>query len=140
MTEGPSPSLDEVLRRLGSIDGVEAVAVARADGLVVSHHLPNWVDPNQMAAMAAVLVGAGSQVAKALRRGGLVQCLLRCEEGRIIAHSTPGSTILMTLLSEGANMGLVLTALETAAEEVGEALATLLASGVPQVHHVRPPA
>ncbi len=124
--QGYSKSLEDVLLRLRRIEGVEAVTVARDDGLAVSHQLPNWVNPNKMAAMAAVLVGAGTRVAEELRRGKLRQCWLQCEGGRIIALRTPESTILIALLSEEANVGLVLTALESAAEEIGGALHDLL--------------
>ncbi len=140
MTEGPGRSLDEVLERLRSVDGVEAVAVARLDGLVVSHRLPSWMDPNLMAAMAAVLVGAASQVGQALGRGALRACQLRCEEGRVIAFRTPGSTILVVLLSEEADVNGILTSLEDATEEIGQALSALLPAAPSQAPAVQRPA
>ncbi len=119
-------SLEDVLKRLRRIDGIEAVTLARDDGLAVAHQLPNWLDSNRMAAMAAVLLGVGTRVAEELRKGELRQCWLQCKEGMVIAIRTSGGTILIALLGEEANVGLVLTALETAALELAQVLESLL--------------
>ncbi len=113
--------------------GVEAVTIAREDGLVVAHQLPRGMDAKKMAAMAAVLFGAGSKVAEELRRGELHHCWLQCEQGRVLAVRAPGPTILIALLSEEANVGLALMALLRASEEIGRALEALLELEVHQV-------
>jgi predicted regulator of Ras-like GTPase activity (Roadblock/LC7/MglB family) len=126
-TEYPK-TLEDILGRLTQVHGVEAVTIAREDGLVVAHRLPKGVDAKRMAAMAAVLFGSGSRVADELDRGDLHYCWLQCEQGKAVAFRTPGSTILIALLSENANVGLALLALERAADEIGRALTTLLES------------
>ncbi len=120
-------SLQEVLRRLTRVGGVEAATIAREDGLVVAHQLPSGVDEKKMAAMAAVLFGAGTRVAEELRRGAVEHCWLQCEIGKVVAYRSPGSTILIALLSEGSNVGLVLMALEKAVQEMAEAIQSLFA-------------
>jgi predicted regulator of Ras-like GTPase activity (Roadblock/LC7/MglB family) len=124
-------TLEEILRRLLEVTGVEAVTIAREDGLVVAHRLPTGADAKKMAAMAAALFGSGTKVAEELDRGDLHNCWLQCEQGKAVVFRTPGSTILIALLSEGANMGLAMLALERAAEEIGQALTTLLEAQVP---------
>ncbi len=94
---------------------------------MVAHQLPSGVDKKKMAAMAAVLFGAGTRVAEELRRGAVQHCWLQCEIGKVVASRSPGSTILIALLSEGSNVGLVLMALEKAVQEMAEAIQSLFA-------------
>ncbi|MFQ5838813.1 MAG: roadblock/LC7 domain-containing protein [Thermoplasmata archaeon] len=124
-------SLEEILRRLLRVPGLEAVTVARENGLVVAHRLPKGADAKKMAAMAAALFGSGSKVAEELGRGNLNHCWLQCEQGKVLALRTPGPNILIALLSEKASVGLALLALERASEEIGHALETLLKLEIP---------
>ncbi len=126
--EGECPQrLEEILHRLARIRGVEAASIAREDGLVVAHQLPSDLDAKKMAAMAAALLGTGTRVAEELNRGCVQHCWLHCDRGKVIAYRTPGSTLLIALLSEKANVGFVQMAMEEAIEEMHHAFSSLLA-------------
>jgi len=113
--EGDLATAMESLRRLAD---VIAVAVARRDGLIISHILPKGSDPKKVAAMCAALVGTSELAARELNQGKFLQSIVEAEEGKVISTGAGERALLVTIVRPDANMGLVLISIERAAKEV----------------------
>lgn len=108
------------LRRLPDI---LAVAVARRDGIVILHDLPNGVDPKKAAAMTAAIVGTSEMASREVGNGRFLQSIVDGEEGKMLSTGAGDEALLVTLVRPEANMGLVLLGVERTARRVGEILA-----------------
>ncbi|TLZ53545.1 MAG: hypothetical protein E6K17_09560 [Methanobacteriota archaeon] len=95
--------LEEVIRGLTSLSDIRAAAVVRRDGLIITHNLPEGVDPRTTAAMTAA-------------------ALIESEGGKLVSTGAGDQALVIALAYRDANLGLVLMALQRASRKVDEIL------------------
>jgi len=122
MAIGIKPRLDAALEELRSLPDILSVAIARRDGLIIDHDLPAEVDPRKVAAMAAAIVGTSEMSSLELGRGRFLQVIVNGEDGRIIATGAGEEALVLTLVRNDANMGLVLLGIDKAVHRIEECL------------------
>jgi predicted regulator of Ras-like GTPase activity (Roadblock/LC7/MglB family) len=106
--------LDE-LRKTGDI---EASAVVRRDGLMISSDLPARVESRTVAAMTAALVGTAETTSSELKRGAFQEVVVDSEKGKIVAIGAGRMALLVSLMRSEGNLGFVLLSMERAAKSI----------------------
>ncbi|OGS60052.1 MAG: hypothetical protein A3K59_08965 [Euryarchaeota archaeon RBG_19FT_COMBO_69_17] len=114
--------LEAVIEELSRVSDIQAAAVVRRDGLVITHTLPDGVDPKIVAAMTAAIVGTSEMATVQLSQGRFNRALVESDEGKLISTGAGEEALLVALLYKDANLGLVLMAMERAARQVDEIL------------------
>jgi len=114
--------LEETIEELSQVSDVKSAAVVRRDGLVVTHTLPDGVDPKLVAAMTAAIVGTAEMATVQLAQGRFVRAIIESAEGKLLSLGAGDEALLVALVYDDANLGLVLMALERAAKRVEELL------------------
>jgi len=120
----PNPvfALQELVDRFRDVPGVDGSVVARRDGLVIAHNLPGGADARRVAAMAAVIVNASLSAVQELERGEYHLTIVQSSMGRVVCANAGLAAIFAAVLSDAANLGLVLLRLEGVARQVEEVL------------------
>jgi len=106
--------LDE-LRKTGDI---EASAVVRRDGLMISSDLPARIESRTVAAMTAALVGTAETTSSELKRGAFQEVVVDSEKGKIVAIGAGRMALLVSLMRPEGNLGFVLLSMERAAKNI----------------------
>lgn len=101
---------------------IEGAAIVSLDGLVVSSVLPADTDEDRVSAMAAALLALGERTAVELVRGTLEQVYVRGDQGYVVLMKAGEDTVLETISSSSAKLGLVLLDMKRAAAEIGKIL------------------
>src|SRR2546428_8826144 len=114
--------LEEVIRGLTSLSDIRAAAVVRRDGLIITHNLPEGVDPRTTAAMTAAVVGTSEMATVQLGQGRFEQALIESGGGELVSTGAGDQTLVIALAYRDANLGLVLMALQRAPRQGGENL------------------
>ena len=114
--------LEEVIRSLSSLSDIRAAAVVRRDGLIITHSLPEGVDPRTTAAMTAAIVGTSEMATVQLGQGRFEQALIESEGGKLVSTGAGDQALVIALAYRDANLGLVLMALQRASRKVDEIL------------------
>ncbi len=119
--------LDEIIEELTQHTDIKASAVVRRDGLVITHTLPDGVDPKLVAAMTAAIVGTSEMATDQLSQGHFGRAVIESDSGKLISTGAGGEALLVCLVYEDANLGFVLMAMERASKQIDE----ILRQGVP---------
>jgi len=114
--------LEEVIRSLTAVSDIRAAAVVRRDGLIITHSLPEGVDPRTTAAMTAAIVGTSEMATVQLGQGRFEQALIESEGGKLVSTGAGDQALVIALAYKDANLGLVLMALQKASRRVDEIL------------------
>lgn len=114
--------LEEVIRSLTEVSDIRAAAVVRRDGLIITHSLPEGVDPRTTAAMTAAIVGTSEMATVQLGQGRFEQALIESEGGKLVSTGAGDQALVMALAYKDANLGLVLMALQKASRKVDDIL------------------
>jgi uncharacterized protein len=114
--------LEETIERLSHVTDIKSAAVVRRDGLVVTHTLPEGVDPRIVAAMTAAIVGTSEMATVQLAQGRFVRAIIESDEGKLLSLGAGEEALLVALVYDDANLGLVLMAMERAAKQVEQIL------------------
>jgi len=114
--------LEEVITGLTSVSDIRAAAVVRRDGLIITHSLPDGVDPRTTAAMTAAIVGTSEMATVQLGQGRFEQALIESEGGKLVSTGAGDQAFVIALAYKDANLGLVLMALQKASRKVDEIL------------------
>ena len=114
--------LESVIEEVTSVRDIRAAAVVRRDGLIITHNLPDGVDPKTTAAMTAAIVGTSEMATVQLGQGRFEQALIDSEEGKLVSTGAGEQALVIALAYRDANLGLVLMALQRAARKVDEIL------------------
>ena len=110
--------LEETIDELSHLTDIKSAAVVRRDGLVVTHTLPDGVDPRIVAAMTAAIVGTSEMATVQLSQGRFVRAIVESEHGKLLSMGAGEEALLVALVYDDANLGLVLMAMERAAKGV----------------------
>ncbi|TLZ47078.1 MAG: hypothetical protein E6K19_00220 [Methanobacteriota archaeon] len=114
--------LEETIERLSHVTDIKSAAVVRRDGLVVTHTLPEGVDPRIVAAMTAAIVGTSEMATVQLGQGRFVRAIVESDQGKLLSFGAGEEALLVALVYDDANLGLVLMAMERAAKQVEQIL------------------
>src|SRR2546426_2343780 len=114
--------LEETIDELSRVSDIKSAAVVRRDGLVVTHTLPDGVDPKMVAAMTAAIVGTSEMATIQLAQGRFVRAIIESDEGKLLSLGAGEEALLVALVYDDANLGLVLLAMERAAKQVEKIL------------------
>jgi predicted regulator of Ras-like GTPase activity (Roadblock/LC7/MglB family) len=114
--------LEETIERLSHVTDIKSAAVVRRDGLVVTHTLPEGVDPRIVAAMTAAIVGTSEMATVQLGQGRFVRAIVESDQGKLLSLGAGEEALLVALVYDDANLGLVLMAMERAAKQVEQIL------------------
>lgn len=112
-------ALDDLL---GVSPEVEAAAVVSADGLPMASALPPHVEEERLAAMSAALLTLGDRAAEGLGKGQLQQVFIEGSDGHVILMSAGRDAVLVSVVSHGAKIGLVLYEMRRSAAAVAEVM------------------
>jgi predicted regulator of Ras-like GTPase activity (Roadblock/LC7/MglB family) len=120
---------DALLRSLATLhaDAPEILgsAIITHDGLVIASYPPGWDadihDPTggeNVAAMAAVVVGLAEKTLTRLDQGGLERVVMEGDRGAVgVFPATPDSALAL-LIAKDAKLGLILHAARQAADQI----------------------
>src|SRR5437667_302978 len=143
--------LQAILTELRRLPAVLGATIARRDGILIAHALPKTMDPKKIAAMAAAIVGTsemavvemglgtfnssivdthiGKMIATGageeaiqLDQGRFVRAIIESDEGKLLSLGAGEEALLVALVYDDANLGLVLLAMERAAKQVEKIL------------------
>ncbi len=114
--------LERVIDGLSSIPDIQAAAVVRRDGLIITHNLPGSVDPKIVAAMTAAIIGTSEMTTVQLGQGRFAQVLIESEQGKLLSTGAGDEAFLVALAYRDANLGLVLMAMSNAARKIDDVL------------------
>lgn len=114
--------LQFVLAELRRLPDILGATIARRDGILISHALPKTMDPKKIAAMAAAIVGTSEMAAVEMGLGAFTQSIVDTDMGKMMATGAGEEAILVTMLRNEANMGLVLMSVNKAVELIAEVL------------------
>ncbi len=110
--------LETTLDELSHLSDIKAAAVVRRDGLVITHTLPDGVDPRIVAAMTAAIVGTSEMATVQLSQGRFERAIIESDGGKLLSVGAGEEALLVALVYHDANLGLVLMAMERAARVV----------------------
>src|SRR5438094_481145 len=110
--------LQGILTELRRMPAVLGATIARRDGILIAHALPKAVDPKMVAAMTAAIVGTSEMATIQLAQGRFIRAIIESDEGKLLSLGAGDEALLVALVYDDANLGLVLLALERAAKQV----------------------
>src|SRR5216110_2482164 len=102
----------QTIEELSHVTDIKSAAVVRRDGLVVTHTLPEGVDPKIVAAMTAAIVGTSEMATIQLSQGRFVRAIVESDHGKLLSLGAGEEALLVALVYDDANLGLVLMAME----------------------------
>jgi predicted regulator of Ras-like GTPase activity (Roadblock/LC7/MglB family) len=108
--------ISDILASLRRLPGVEGVAVARRDGVMVSQVLPRTADPRRVASISAGLVGTADMAAEEIGRREASHTIVATVEGDIVVRKVGEEHVLNVILKPEANLGLILLHIGRASE------------------------
>ncbi len=120
---------DALLRSLASLhhDAPEILGstILTHDGLVIASYPPGWdgdihapAGGENVAAMAAVVVGLAEKTLTRLDQGPLQQVLMAGEHGTVAVFPATADSALALLIARDARLGLILHTASRAAEQI----------------------
>lgn len=116
-------TLNKILRSLQtSSPDVEACALISEDGLMIASVLPQHVDETRVAGMSATLSSLGARAASELERGEVQEVLVRGSDGYAVMMSAGHGTLLLSLASKAAKLGLLFLDMRRATEDLRKVL------------------
>jgi len=120
----PYPAIGTELAELRlQIPGVRGSVLGGVDGLRVTHDVPEELDPDDLAAVAAATFGLGRQVSLRLGQGEFCQSTVRSQAGYFAVYAVGAEALLCVVGQDAINVA----RLHLHAPPVAERLAKLLA-------------
>ncbi|MFQ5838751.1 MAG: roadblock/LC7 domain-containing protein [Thermoplasmata archaeon] len=108
----------QAMEYLRNVEGVRGVALARRDGLLIESLVPAEVDPRQLAATCATIVGSSEQVSRDLSQGPFHKALLEYNDGQVITLGLGEMAFLIAMIQRNLNLGLVLLELDRVSRDI----------------------
>jgi len=115
--------INDILRsiRTSSPETIGAALVS-TEGFIVSSILPNEVDEELVAGMAAALLGVGERISSDLMRAEMEQTYIRSPKGYIIINSVSEDAVIVLLVTREAKLGLIFLELKRLVEELSRVI------------------
>ncbi len=116
-------NLEKVLMDLQARDPeIKGAAIARTDGLLIAENIRTDIDKDIMAAMAASIFVIGSKSSKELTGGSLRRILIENENGKIVLSEVKKGVLLIAVVGNEANIGLLFTEIERISKTIEEVM------------------
>ncbi len=112
--------LQGILTELRRMPAVLGATIARRDGILIAHALPKTMDPKKIAAMAAAIVGTSEMAVVEMGLGAFNSSIVDTHIGKMIATGAGEEAILVTMVRNDANMGLLLLSVDKAVQSIAE--------------------
>lgn len=90
-------SIQDLVRALRARDGVDAVVLLGRDGLVIDAQSSSTADPERLAALVPLVVGAAEELGIQAARGGVATAILEFERGVAIISPLGTDAVLLVL-------------------------------------------
>jgi len=116
--------VEQVLKRLESVPGLEGSALISADGFMLASSLPPDMSEDRIAAMGAAMVSVAERVNRELNRGKFEMTIISGSDGYTLATDVGLEAILIVLASKNAKLGLVFYEVKRAAEDLVKILSS----------------
>jgi uncharacterized protein len=110
--------IQSVLMEIRRLPDVLGAAIARRDGIPIAHALPKTMDPKKIAAMSAAIVGTSEMAAVEMGWGGFTQSIVDTRMGKMMAAGAGEEAILVMMLRNEANMGLIFLSVDKAVQSI----------------------
>ena len=110
--------VEQVLKRLEGVPGIEGSALVSADGFMLASSLPPEMSEDRIAAMGAAMVSVAERVNRELNRGKFEMTIISGSDGYTLATDVGLEAILIVLASKNAKLGLVFYEVRRAAEDL----------------------
>ncbi len=124
MSSNDEELADEIRRLRDRVVGVTDVAVATADGILITADADDLVNPDTLAALSAATLGLARRAGDVLGRGGLQQTVAQFNHGYVVVQAV-GELALMAVLGDA---GMDVRHLHREAQAVTERINHLLTS------------
>ncbi|NLU77369.1 dynein regulation protein LC7 [Micromonospora sp. HNM0581] len=119
----PYPAIGTELHELRlQIPGLQGSVLGGVDGLLITHDVPDNLNPDDLAAMAAATFGLGRQVSLRLGQGEFRQSTVRNEAGHFSVYAVGPHALLSVVGADAINVA----RLHLHAPPVAERLAKLI--------------
>ncbi|HEY5605310.1 MAG TPA: roadblock/LC7 domain-containing protein [Thermoplasmata archaeon] len=122
MSLDAGPRLQAVLAELRRVPDILGATIARRDGILIASALAKSMDPRKIAAMAAAIVGTSEMAATEMGLGVFNQSIVDTHIGKLLATGAGEEAILITMVRNDANMGLVLLSVDRAVQSIAAIL------------------
>src|SRR3989304_9484828 len=123
MSLDAGPRLQAVLAELRRVPDILGATIARRAGTLIAPALAKSMDPRKSAAMAAAIVGTSEMAATEMGLGVFNQSIVDTHIGKLLATGAGEEAILITMVRNDANMGLVLLSVDRAVQSTAAILA-----------------
>ncbi|MGI5218566.1 roadblock/LC7 domain-containing protein [Nocardia sp. CA-290969] len=101
----PNPAVDTELAGLRArVPGLIGTLVASSDGLLVTHDLPDRIEPTGMAALAAAQLSLSERIAGVAHGGGFQEVVVDGSHGHVVIYAA-GWASLTVLAGPEVNIG-----------------------------------
>jgi hypothetical protein len=110
--------IEEVLRQLKTIGGVESSAVVTRDGLLVASDVSTDVDAETFAAMSASMVGSAETAITEVKAGTTARVIVETDNSKMIALGAGAKALLVVLTKRDVPLGLILLKAGDAARKI----------------------
>ena len=117
-----SERLDEVLKDLKNVDGIESAAIATRDGLLIAANTLSGTHPETFAAMSATMLEAAEIATSTLNNGSINRIIVESGDCRIVALGSGSKSFVAVLTSANSGIGLILVELENGSRRINEIL------------------
>ena len=114
--------IEQILKRLENVPGLEGSALVSSDGFMLASSLPPDISEDRVAAMGAAMVSVAERVNKELGRGRFELAIISGGDGYTLATEVSVDAILIVLASKTAKLGLVFYEVRRAAEDLARVL------------------
>ena len=122
MSLDAGPRLQAGLAELRRVPDILGATIARRDGILIASALAKSMDPRKIAAMAAAIVGTSEMAATEMGLGVFNQSIVDTHIGKLLATGAGEEAILITMVRNDANMGLVLLSVDRAVQSIAAIL------------------
>jgi predicted regulator of Ras-like GTPase activity (Roadblock/LC7/MglB family) len=111
--------IENVLRNIGSIDGIQASALVSTNGFMVASEIYTTnVDAETIAGMVAMLMRSSVHTSKELDKGEIEYILLNSTKGKIILKKATSNAILTVLTDTNTDVNFALKEMNKARAEI----------------------
>jgi len=101
-----------------STSDIIASSVVSTDGLTIASVMPQDLEEERVAAMAAAMLSLGNRISMELGRGDLDEVYIKGDLGYVLLTSVGANAVLTALVHENAKLGMIFLEMRRAAEDL----------------------
>jgi len=116
-------TITQALQKLTSSGAVDGAAVITRDGLPIASDLKEDIDGDVLAAMAATMIGAAETAVQELKRKSPERIIVESQDAKLIVVGVDEQTILASILSQDAKLGMILLEMKKAVASIRKEVA-----------------